>query len=73
MTEQIIKHRLKSKTYLFGILIMALGFAQQNISMLGTFLGEYQGTINFVIGLTVLILRELTKTPLGDKSDADKI
>jgi hypothetical protein len=67
MSKAIMKQRLQSKTYIFGVVIMALGFAQQNISMLGAFLGEYQGAINFAIGLSVLILRELTKAPLSEK------
>ena len=67
MTKDAIKQRAKSKTYYFGLAIMVLGYAEANFSVIQNLFGTNAGYVNCGIGLAILVLRELTKTPLNQK------
>ena len=71
----IINQRLKSKTYWLGAFVLALTYTQQNFGLIERHLGESAQLIDYGIGLSILLLRELTKKPLSEKGkpDADKI
>lgn len=66
--KKAVKDRAISKTYWFGLALMALGYVQDNFSMLESFLGEYSGLVYIGIGLVVLILRERTTQSLSEKT-----
>lgn len=63
-----IAQRISSKTYWLGLAVLALGFLESNIAQLDVFLGEYSGPVKIGIGLLILIMRELTKVPLSEKT-----
>ena len=68
MNTQIVKQRLKSKTYWLGTFILLLGFVQDNFPLISQYLGEHQGAVKVLIGLLIIAMRELTKEPLSEKS-----
>jgi len=63
-----IQERAYSKTYWLGFAVLLLGYLQQNFALLETYLGDYKDSVFFVVGFLILILRELTKEPLSQKS-----
>lgn len=67
--ENKFKSRFKSKTYGFGVILAALGLAALGLpefkALLETMPAEYQGVALFIIGVLTLVLRELTKVPVG--------
>lgn len=67
--ESLVKQRWKSKTYWLGFFVMILTYAQANYSLVSQYLGEYQNGINFLIGFLILVLREVTKEPLSEKTN----
>lgn len=67
MTEEIVKQRLKSKTYWLGLAVLILTYAQANFALISQYVGEHQNAINFVIGFLILFFREITKEPLSKK------
>lgn len=62
-----IKQRLRSKTYYLGLVIMVLGYLEQNAALLKTMLGDYYGLFVMGVGVAVLVLREITKEPIDAK------
>lgn len=62
-----IEQRYHSKTYWLGFAVMLLGYLQQNFSLLDTYLGEYRNAVYLVVGLLIMVFRELTKEPLSEK------
>lgn len=63
-----IQERAHSKTYWLGFAVLLLGYLQQNFALLETYLGDYKDSVFFVVGILILILRELTKEPLSQKA-----
>jgi hypothetical protein len=59
--------RLKSKTNLTAIAIAVLGVVETNAPMLRDLLGEWYGLTYVGIGVAMVILREVTKTPVTEK------
>lgn len=66
MKEQIAQ-RAKSKTYNFGLIIILLGYLQQNHKILDTYLGDNKDLVLFLIGMLILLFRELTTSSLSEK------
>lgn len=66
MKKEIVQ-RAYSKTYWLGLAVLLLGYLQQNFSLIDSYLGEYKNAVYFVIGILILIMRELTKEPLSEK------
>jgi len=59
--------RLKSKTNLVGIAIAILGVVEMNAPLLQEILGKWYGLTYIGIGITMVILREVTKVPVTEK------
>lgn len=66
--KQQIQQRAKSKTYWLGIAIMLLSYVQENFVLVEQYVGEYKGTVIFIIGGLILFFREITKGPLSEKN-----
>lgn len=62
-----IEQRAKSKTYWLGFAVMLLGYLQQNFSLIDKYLGDSRDIAFFAVGFLILVLRELTKTPISEK------
>ena len=63
----MIKQRLKSKTNLMGMAIAALGVVQANFPQIQSALGDNAGFAYVGIGVIMVIMRELTTQPVGEK------
>lgn len=63
------KSRAKSKTYWFGGSLAVLGLAIFGLPEFGEFVAnlppEYQGGAALVVGIATMVLREVTKEPVG--------
>jgi hypothetical protein len=57
----------KSKTVVFGALLILAGALQANLPEFASFLGDHYSAFTSVVGGVVIVLRILTKLPLGDK------
>lgn len=57
----------KSKTVIFGALLILAGALQANLPELASLLGDHYATFTSVVGGVVIALRIITKLPLGDK------
>lgn len=66
-----IEQRCKSNTYRFGIVVILLGFLQQNFSLIDKYLGDYSDAVLCLVGLLILLFREITKTSLSEKGNTD--
>lgn len=66
-TVNAVKSRYKSKTYRLGLVVIVLAYTQDNFGLVSQYLGEYSNLVNYVIGGSILILREMTKEPLSSK------
>jgi len=67
--ESILK-RLRSKTYWLGIGTFLLGMlevAQATGQMPAMFDGKVRAGITVALAVAIFVLREMTKTPVGDK------
>lgn len=62
-----IGQRIHSKTYWLGFGVLFLGYLQQNFSLIDSYLGDYKNAVYFVVGVLILIMRELTTQPLSEK------
>lgn len=62
-----VQARLYSKTYWLGLIVLVLTYTQSNFALIKSYLGEYESAVNYAIGLSILVLREVTKKPLSDK------
>ena len=60
-----MKKRHLSKTNWYGMLILSLGFLQTEFPRLEAVLGENAGVVYIGIGLSIIILRELTTERVG--------
>lgn len=58
------KPRIKSKTHWAGSLLTVLGVVTQNAEALQPLFGQYGGVAMAVCGGLMMVLRELTSTPL---------
>lgn len=60
--------RLRSKTYWYGLGITVVGFLDQYTTAISDLIPDgYKGVAVAVLGIGVLILREMTKSPVADK------
>ena len=64
---ETITKRLKSKTYIYSIILTALTVAQDNLPLLKEYLLDNYNMTMFVIIMTTVILRELTTKPISEK------
>lgn len=66
----MIVNRLKSKTYWFGVSVIAAGYLEANTRVISQLIPEnYRALAVSTLGVIVLLLREVTKAPLSDKTE----
>ena len=69
MGELLVKLGGKSRQAWFALLLVIAGALQDNSDVLAGVAGEeMSGTILYVIGVIVYILRAITKVPMGEKT-----
>lgn len=66
MKDKLIQ-QLNSKTNLVATLILILGMIQEQFPLLKASLGEYQGWVYVGISAAMIILRQVTTTPISHK------
>ena len=62
-----MKNRFKSKTYWLSLAGILLGTAVANPDIVGPYLGEHSGLIMMGLGVSGMIIRELTTSALDEK------
>lgn len=62
-----ITKRLKSKTYWYGLFVMAVPYAYQHFTLLEDLLGDNYNVAFFALGFLALVIRERTTKPLQEK------
>lgn len=62
-----IKQQLKSKTNHLGTALFGLVFLQANFPRLESYLQEYSNIVFIALGLSIIVLRQITTKPVSEK------
>lgn len=63
----VLKNGHKSKTVIFGALLVVLGGVQSILPDIAIYMGAYGPLVTQVVGAVVILLRAFTTTPLEEK------